>query len=196
MLLKSVAPMDNRSKILTCALQLFAARGYDAVGVQEIVEAVGITKPTLYHYFGSKQGVLDALLAEHFTDMYAAIEQAARYQGDVPLTLNKVTAAYFGYAKNHRLFYRMQLSMWFAPVDSVAFKAVARLGEKQQQLLEALFMQAADNHGNMRGRHQAYAATVLGMINTYIGLSLNGYAELNDELVYKAVHQFMHGIFS
>ena len=30
-------------------------KGYDAVGVQEIVDTAGITKPTLYYYFGSKR---------------------------------------------------------------------------------------------------------------------------------------------
>jgi TetR/AcrR family transcriptional regulator len=34
------------------------------------------------------------------------------------------------------------------------------------------------------------------MINTYIGLWLNGYAGLDDTLVYQAVHQFQHGIYS
>ena len=34
------------------------------------------------------------------------------------------------------------------------------------------------------------------MINTYIGLFLNGYSALDDALVYQAVHQFMHGILS
>ena len=57
-------------------------------------------------------------------------------------------------------------------------------------------MRAAKDHGNMRGRQRAYAATFLGMINTYIGLALNGYADLTDEVLYQAVHQFMHGIFS
>jgi TetR/AcrR family transcriptional regulator len=90
----------------------------------------------------------------------------------------------------------MQLSMWFAPPKSDAFKAVARLSERQQQILETLFVQAVVQHGNMAGRHRAYAATFLGMINTYIGLALNGYAELDNALVYKAVHQYMHGIFS
>ena len=33
---------DNRSRLLTCALDLFAARGYDAVGVQEVAEAAGV----------------------------------------------------------------------------------------------------------------------------------------------------------
>ena len=59
-----------------------------------------------------------------------------------------------------------------------------------------MFLLATNDHGNMRGRHQAYAATFLGMLNTYIGLGLNGVVELDDQLVIQAVHQFMHGIFS
>jgi AcrR family transcriptional regulator len=188
--------MDNRARILACALELFAARGYDAVGVQEIVEAAGITKPTLYHYFGSKQGLLNTLLAEWFARLDEVIEPAVTYRGDLPLTLNRTTAAYFEFARNNRLFYRMQLSMWFAPTHSAAFKAVARLSENQQRRLEEVFARAARDHGNMKGRQRAYAATFLGMINTYIGLALNGYADLTDELARRATHQFMHGIFS
>lgn len=188
--------MDNRSKILSNALKLFATRGYDAVGTQEIVDAAGITKPTLYHYFGSKEGLLKALMDSNFEALYQSVREAALYQHDLPLTLNRIVVAYFNFADSHKLYYRMQLSMWFAPVDSIPFKAVAELNHKQQQLLEDLFVQAADDHGNMKGRHRMYAATFLGMINTYISLTLNGYATVDDELVYKAVHQFMHGIFS
>jgi AcrR family transcriptional regulator len=188
--------MDNRARILDCALQLFASRGYDAVGVQEIAAAAGIAKPTLYHYFGSKQGLLNTLLAEWFARLYAVIEPAATYHGDLPLTLNRIAAAYFEFAKDNRLFYRMQLSMWFAPIHSAVFRAVARLSEKQQQCIEDVFAQAARDHGNMTGRQRAYAATFLGMINTYIGLSLNDYVDLTEELAHRATHQFMHGIFS
>ncbi len=188
--------MDNRSNILACALRLFASRGYDTVGIQEIVNVAGITKPTLYHYFGSKQGLLEALLKEHFDRLYDRVEQAATYTGDLPFTLEKVVATYFLFAKEQPAFYRMQLAMWFAPPKSDAHKAVAQFNLKLHQLIETMFIKAAHNHGNMRGRHEAYAATLLGMINTYIALSLNGHAKLNDELIYKATHQFMHGIFS
>jgi AcrR family transcriptional regulator len=188
--------MDNRSRILTRALELFASYGYDAVGVQRIVEAAHVTKPTMYYYFGSKKGLLDALLESNFSDLFQVVESAAVYDRDLPLTLNRVTAAYFDFSGKHSVFYRMQLSMWFAPSYSEAFKAVSGFNEKQQNILEDLFIQAANQHGNMKGRHRAYAATFLGMINTYIGLSLNGYVELDEQLVYRAVHQFMHGIFS
>ena len=46
--------MENKELIMKCALDLFYAKGYDAVGVQEIVDKAGVTKPTLYYYFGSK----------------------------------------------------------------------------------------------------------------------------------------------
>jgi AcrR family transcriptional regulator len=188
--------MDNRSALLACALQLFTARGYDAVGVQEIVEAAGITKPTLYHYFGSKRGLLDTLLDQEFTPLYQAVQQAASYHGDLPLTLEKVVRAYFEFAKAHRTFYRLQLALWYTPVESEAFQAVAPWNKRLYREIAHMFTQAAEQHGNMRGRQRAYAATFLGMINTYIGLVLNKHTELDDPLVYQAVHQFMHGIFS
>ena len=54
--------IDNRELLLDAALDLFYAKGYDAVGVQEIVDRAGVTKPTLYYYFGSKIGLLRNLL--------------------------------------------------------------------------------------------------------------------------------------
>ncbi|HEX3053698.1 MAG TPA: helix-turn-helix domain-containing protein [Aggregatilineaceae bacterium] len=188
--------MDNRAVILARALDLFAARGYDAVGVQEIVEAAGVTKPTLYHYFGSKRGLLDVLLQAHFERLIEQVEKAAIYQGDLTLTLEKVMKAYSAFAKTDGDFYRMQLGMYFAPPESESFKAVYHYHEQQYAIMERVFVQAVVNHGNMRGRQQRYAISFLGMINNYLSLWLNGYLEMSDKLIYDALHQFMHGIFS
>jgi AcrR family transcriptional regulator len=189
-------PMDNRSALLQCALDLFSSRGYDAVGVQEIVDAVGVTKPTLYHYFGSKQGLLQALLDEYASALAARLREAADYQGDLTGSLIGVAKAYFGFALVNPTFYRMQLSLWFAPVESEPFRATAARNVEQHEIIDTLFVKAEKDHGNMRGRHQAYALTFVGMLNTYIILWLNGYAPLEDDLVYRAVHQFEHGIYS
>jgi AcrR family transcriptional regulator len=55
---------DVRSidRILFKALELFSERGYDATSVREICEAAGVTKPTLYHFYGSKEGVYRAIV--------------------------------------------------------------------------------------------------------------------------------------
>jgi TetR/AcrR family transcriptional regulator len=188
--------MDNRTNILDCALALFADRGYDAVGIQEIVDAAGITKPTLYHYFGSKRGLIDALLAEHFRPLHRALAQAATYQGDLSLALHQVAAVYFGYARARPLYFRLQLGLWFAPPHSEAYQAVSPLNEEQQRLLEEIYKQAAEEHDAIRGRHRVYAATFLSIVNAYIALALEGDAELNDVLADRAVHQFIHGILT
>jgi hypothetical protein len=48
----------------------------------------------------------------------------------------------------------------------------------------------------MNGRHQMYAVTLIGMINNYITLFLNGYIEITEELRRQALRQFMYGIYS
>jgi AcrR family transcriptional regulator len=184
--------MDNRTRILECALQLFSARGYDAVGIQEIVENAGVTKPTLYHYFVNKRGLLDALLAKEFEGFESDLIQAAAFQGDLPLTLEKVVQVFFKFGLEHPAFYRMRLTMVFSPLESEPNQAITRYTMAQFQVLETLFIQALSH---MQGRHRMYATTFIGMIDTYIGLYLNGYVALDDSLVHQAVHQFMHGIY-
>jgi len=188
--------MDNRDVILGRALELWSRRGYDAVGVQEIVESAGITKPTMYHYFGSKRGLLDALVQDRFSGLRDALAPAAAYDRDVVGTLEKIVRGYFAFARDNAAFYRLLLAFSFAPADSDEYQAVAAPQRAQHEALERLFEAAAEQHGNMKGRQKAYAATFLGMINTYVALSLNGHATLDDQLVYRATHQFMHGIFS
>ena len=59
---------------------LFSEKGYDATSVREICEAAGVTKPTLYHFFGSKEGVYRAIVEgtlERFqADILEAIGEA------------------------------------------------------------------------------------------------------------------------
>ena len=75
--------MDNRETILETALDLFYTRGYDAVGVQEIAERSGVTKPTLYYYFKSKYGLLEQLLTSRSEAFAAELREACVYRGDL-----------------------------------------------------------------------------------------------------------------
>ena len=188
--------MDNREKLLDIALLFFSQRGYDAVGVQEVVEAANLTKPTLYHYFDSKRGLLDSLIQREEGPFLKRVAAAADYQGDLVLTLEQITRAYFEAARGHPTFYRMQLAMYFAPPESESNQAIRPFASKQIGILEAVFIQAAERHGNLRGRHKRYAAGFLGGINAMIGLYLNDELDLTSDLIYQTVHQFMHGIFS
>lgn len=188
--------MENQEHLLSVALKLFTRKGYDATGVQEIVIAAGVTKPTLYHYFGSKRGLLDVLLERNFTNLLRTLTVASEYKGDLPFTLTAITKASFEFAKNNSAFYRMQMAMTLSSPESESYDATLKYQAEVIKLLETLFRLAAKDHGNMRNRQQRYAFTFLGIINTYITLYLNKHVDLNDEAVHLAVHQFSHGIYS
>lgn len=188
--------MDNRTKIQETALELFSARGYDAVGIQEIVKSSGVGKPTMYHYFGNKEGLLEAILKKYSKEFYERLKRAVNYEGDITLTLTNLAKVYFHFAREQKLFYRMQLSMVYAPAESVTYRLIFPHVGRQYKLLEELFVAAAEQHGNMKGRHKRYAVAFIGMVNTYITLLYMNQLELDDELIYSVVHQFMHGIFS
>lgn len=184
---------DNRSSILEAALALFAARGYDAIAVQEVVDAAAITKPTLYHYFGSKEGLLRALIDEYTASLLDAIEQAAAYDGDLVMNLRGIVQAYFAFAERRPTFTRMLLSMQHAPAESQAGQAAATVNERIYRAVRDLF---AVSLPHFPDRHRRYALTFIGMIHTYLRLGLDHHLTLNDEATYDAVHQFMHGIYS
>lgn len=52
---------EQRQRVLDAAIALFAEHGYEATGMRAIAEAVGIRPASLYHYFHSKETILEAL---------------------------------------------------------------------------------------------------------------------------------------
>jgi TetR/AcrR family transcriptional regulator len=188
--------MDNREMIMQESLKAFASCGFENIGIQEICERSGITKPTLYHYFGSKNGLLQEIMATYSAKLLRIAAEATAYDRDLPLTINRTVRAYFNFADAHRDFYRIMLNLYFAPPESNFRKLTIEYMKRQYNLMEALFLKAADDHGNMRNREKRLAVTFLGMINSYVGLSINDAYALNEDLVFSASHQFMHGIYS
>ena len=64
-------------RLLAEATRLFAERGFDRTSVQEIVEAAGVTKGALYHYFGSKDDLLHEVYARVLRMQTQRLEEIA-----------------------------------------------------------------------------------------------------------------------
>ena len=70
-----------QQRLLSGALELFTAKGYAATSVREIVAAAGVTKPVLYYYFGSKEGLYLALMAGTYAEFAVRIDSLAAHRG-------------------------------------------------------------------------------------------------------------------
>jgi AcrR family transcriptional regulator len=62
---------DTRGRILSVALELFAEKGFEGAGIQEIAERAGVAKSVIYYHFRNKDQVLEQILQMHIT---AALE--------------------------------------------------------------------------------------------------------------------------
>ncbi len=52
----------HRRRILDAATALFAERGYETTGMRELAASIGMSPPAVYHYFDSKEALMDALI--------------------------------------------------------------------------------------------------------------------------------------
>ncbi|MBN1243554.1 MAG: TetR/AcrR family transcriptional regulator [Spirochaetales bacterium] len=187
---------STRDLILANAARLFAARGYDAVSVGELVEAAGVTKPSLYHWFGSKRGLLDALVGERGAAFLSAADAGAGTEADVPRGLELIAFALVRASRADPDFARLRLALSWAPPASEAALSAHGFNSTLRGTLEAWFRGAERHHGNMRGRSRAFALSFLGVLDARVGLELAGEASLGDHELRELIRQFMHGIFS
>ncbi len=63
---RSIALEDKRTLILDAAVRVFARRGYHGSRVGDIAEEAGVAHGLLYHYFASKEAVLQAIFRENW----------------------------------------------------------------------------------------------------------------------------------
>ncbi len=55
-------PLENKDKLLKTAIDLFAAKGFKGTSIRDIAQAMGMSISNIYHYFGSKEGLMLAIL--------------------------------------------------------------------------------------------------------------------------------------
>jgi len=71
---KTDVESGGRERLLAAAARLFAAKGYAATTVRDILKVAKVTAPVLYYHFGSKEGLFVGL----FQDGFAALESEMR----------------------------------------------------------------------------------------------------------------------
>jgi AcrR family transcriptional regulator len=89
---KSSAVEDKRRQLLDAAVRVFARKGFHASRVGDIAEEAGVAHGLLYHYFESKDEVLQAVFQENWCLLVARIESVEETDEPAPDQLRHISA--------------------------------------------------------------------------------------------------------
>jgi AcrR family transcriptional regulator len=83
-------PIDKRRQILDAAIRVFARQGFHSTRVSDIADEAEVAYGLVYHYFSSKEEVLNELFSERWSLLLAAIEEADRSEASPRAKLEAV----------------------------------------------------------------------------------------------------------
>jgi len=69
-----VSRVETRQNLLDTARRIVAAKGYAAVGINEVLAAAGVPKGSFYHYFSSKDAFGEAMMQAYFDEYLATMD--------------------------------------------------------------------------------------------------------------------------
>ncbi|MBC6460067.1 TetR/AcrR family transcriptional regulator [Actinomadura sp. HBU206391] len=150
---------ERERQMLDIAEEVFAEQGYRAASMDDIAERVGVSKPMLYEYFGSKDGLLSACVARIRTDLYEATQEAMAGAASPEDVLWRGLLAYFTFMDRHNraLAVIAQQPMLIPAAAADAIEATRR----QQSGLTATLLAAFAPDASPRAV-EAYAEIIIG----------------------------------
>ena len=178
---------DAQRAILDAAESLLAEAGYEAFSIRKLTERCGYSAPTIYHYFGDKLGLMDAVLEEHYTRLLALIRRVS-YQADPLDTIRARVKAFVQFGLENPTHYRILMTQRGA--DAKPLKSA----EESRGLLEQPWRQLIEE-GRLREEHldlaqQSVFALLHGLIQL---LTTRPDLEWSDVVAEESVEALMRG---
>ena len=192
----AVQEATSAERILSTALDLFAVRGYDATAVREICQAAGITKPTLYHFYGSKDGVFQVLVRGGFLRYRALVDAALATPGTFRHRVKMMARSVFESASTQPRFWRFMHTVIWAP-PGTAMPQTESCTQFYDGVVEALSRaaeKAVENGEIAPGPKDVRMLILMGAISeAATGYVIAGKPELTSELADRLVDSIFDG---
>ncbi|MDW7731543.1 MAG: TetR/AcrR family transcriptional regulator [Methanolobus sp.] len=113
-------PVDKRKAILDTALTLFTERGFHGTPTSLISQEAGVATGTLFHYFKTKEELIESLYLDIKKESRAVLSEAAGSKGDCKGKLDNISMAFAEWGlENPRKIHFMQL-FCYSPFISTA----------------------------------------------------------------------------
>ena len=190
--------LSAKERLEECALALFATRGYEATSVREIVGAAGVTKPTLYYYFGSKENLYKSLISGNFEGFMRDLAEVRKFQGTLREKLRRVLELHFRWLAEKPLLALFFYRAYFGQPYGMAQEAFS---DKEADERDIRFIVEMLEEGVEKGEVPRSGATVFSAIrflaHVHIWIERNAAGHRDDltpELAEKLVGAYLDGI--
>lgn len=100
---------EGLTRILEVAERLFAARGYDAVSIQDIADAAGVSKANVFHHFGSKEKLYFSVLNTACGNAARRLDDLERHDQPIGTRLARFAAEHLADLHKHQAVMRLIL---------------------------------------------------------------------------------------
>ena len=101
--------LPARDRLLRAAMTCFARAGYYGTTVDEIVTAAAVNKRMVYHYFGDKERLYHAVLAEAYRSLELVEIDTLSHRTDFDALTAEIVRTYFNFLRDHPDFVRLLL---------------------------------------------------------------------------------------
>ena len=175
----------RKREILDTAEQLFAANGFDNTSTNDIINAVGIARGTLYHHFTSKEDILDAVI-DRIND--AMVRDAKKIAGDkqIPL-LDRLTDSVRALNVDSRIGEEVLIQV-HKPQNALLHQKM------QEKMISGIVPVIAGllEEGNREGTfHSPYPKEAAEMLMVYSNIAFDDLAVLSPEERMKKIQAFI-----
>ncbi len=163
---------SSRERLMAAAVELFACKGYAATTVREIVEAAGVTKPVLYYYFGSKDGIFAEIMSRALALFDATIGAALDAGGTATERLYRLMDQLFALVLGNLSVVRVAHALYFGPPQDAPLFDFDAFHERLQAVVLGLVNEGMASGELREGEPEIVAMAVLGAFDTAEGLAL------------------------
>ncbi|HEX3724769.1 MAG TPA: TetR/AcrR family transcriptional regulator [Pirellulales bacterium] len=189
----SVAESAIAGKLLEAAVRLFANKGYPATSTREIVEAAGVTKPMLYYYFQSKEGLLAAAIGHFLDQFHERMRQVASQSLEPSQQLREMVWAQLDFCQQHKPLARLFYALYFGPDDQKNLVDLNQYTSVGHELLMHVVRRATASGLTRESCDEDFGMALHGMINIWIIAALNDEVILTHELAERIVTDLLRG---
>ena len=152
----------RRRHLLELATELFSERGFAAASMDELAERGGVSKPVIYGLFGSKEGVLVAVIDELGIELNRAVVEAVAGKRGPEELLRSGSLAFFGFVGERSETWSMIFGATRSIETAASTPAAAKIAEiraRQDMLVSAVILASAQELGGSPDQLEVSAIT-------------------------------------